>query len=461
MHYIPNTEEQKEQMLESIGVKNILDLFMDIPQNLIIKDNLNIPGALSEIEVKRLMENIANKNKTMVSFLGAGAYNHFIPTVVNHLLLRGEFFTAYTPYQPEISQGMLQAIFEYQTMICNLTGMDVANASMYDNSSALAEAAIMACRIKRKDKILISKTVHPEHREVVKTYTNANSIELVELGYYDGQTSIGPHKDFAAIIVQQPNFLGSIEDLDKISKFAHENNALLVVSVNEPTSLGILKSPGSFDADIVVGEGHSFGNALSFGGPYVGFMATKKEFMRQIPGRLAGQTLDSEGRRGFVLTLQAREQHIRREKATSNICTNQALNALAVTITLATLGKELKTSSLHNLQKAHYAANKLKNTGKLLFTAPFYNEFVVKVNDIDKVNDILIKNDIIPGLDLGKFYPELQNCMLICITEMHSKEQIDKLVSYCNEWVSPSDVAEQRGRAQTIVSDEVANGLKN
>lgn len=429
MHYVSNTEEQKKEMLQAIGVSNVLELFKDIPQKLVLRKNLNIPEALSEIEVKWLLESMAGKNKSgMVSFLGAGAYRHFSPTIVNHLLLRGEFFTSYTPYQPEISQGMLQAIFEYQSMICRLTGMDVANASMYDNSSALAEAAIMATRIKRKKKIMISKAVHPEHREVVKTYMDANSLELVEADFENGATEIANEKDFAAIIVQNPNFLGCIEDLEKIEKFAHSNDALLIVSVNEPTSLGILKSPGSYNADIVVGEGHSFGNAVSFGGPYVGFMATKNEFVRQIPGRLTGQTTDKEGKRGFVLTLQAREQHIRREKATSNICTNQALNALAVTITLATLGKELKSLSMQNLQKANYAASQLEKLGvKKAFSSYFYNEFVVKVKDIISANKKLAENNIAPLIDIGKYYPELRNHALICVTELNTKEEIDSL----------------------------------
>ncbi len=430
MHYVSNTEEQKKEMLKEIGANNVLELFKDIPQELIIRRKLNIPDALSEIEVKRLLEGLAGKNKTnAVSFLGAGAYRHFSPTIVNHILLRGEFFTSYTPYQPEISQGMLQAIFEYQTMVCKLTGMDVANASMYDNSSALAEAAIMSTRIKRKSRILISKAVHPQHKEVVKTYTDANSLELIDVNFENGATKISNEKNFAAIIVQNPNFFGCIEDLSRIEKFAHENDALLIVSVNEPTSLGILKSPGSYNADIVVGEGHSFGNPVSFGGPYVGFMATKNEFVRQIPGRLAGQTVDKEGKRGFVLTLQAREQHIRREKATSNICTNQALNALAFTITLATLGKELKTLSMQNLQKAHYAAVQLEKAGiKKAFSPYFYNEFAVKLNNIENANKKLAEDNIMPLIDLGKYYPELKNHALICVTELNTKEEIDKLV---------------------------------
>ena len=430
MHYVSNTEEQKKEMLEAIGVKNVLDLFKDIPQELTLKRKLNIPEALSEIEVKRLLENLAGKNKAgMISFLGAGAYRHFSPTIVNHILLRGEFFTSYPPYQPEISQGMLQAIFEYQSMVCKLTRMDVANASMYDNSSALAEAAIMATRIKKKNRILISKAVHPEHREVVKTYTDANNLELVEADFENGVTKAPNGRDFAAIIVQNPNFFGCVEDMEGMEKFAHENDALLIVSVNEPTSLGILKSPGDYDADIVVGEGHSFGNPVSFGGPYVGFMATKNEFVRQIPGRLAGQTVDKEGKRGFVLTLQAREQHIRREKATSNICTNQALNALALTITLATLGKELKNLAMQNLQKAHYASAQLEKAGiKKAFTSYFYNEFAVKVNNINDANKKLIEDSIMPLIDLGKFYPEIKNHALVCVTELNTKEEIDNLV---------------------------------
>jgi glycine dehydrogenase subunit 1 len=430
MHYVSNTEEQKKEMLRTIGASSVLDLFKDIPQDLIIKGRLNIPSALSELEVKRLLESLAAKNKaSMLSFLGAGAYNHFVSTIVNHLILRGEFFTSYTPYQPEISQGMMQAIFEFQSMVCRLTGMDVANASMYDNSSALAEAAIMASRIKKKTRILISKAVHPQHREVVKTYTDANSLELVELDFDDSGITQAAGQDFSAIIIQNPNFIGGIEDLKGISKFAHENDALFVVSVNEPTSLGAIKSPGSYGADIVVGEGQSFAIPLSFGGPYVGFMATKKQFVRQIPGRLAGQTVDSQGRKGFVLTLQAREQHIRREKATSNICTNQALIALAATISLSTLGKELKTLAMQNLHKSHYTAQSLVSSGvKKLFTAPFYNEFVVQLKDIEKTNQKMVENDIVPGLDLGKFYPELKNSMLICVTEMHTRENIDKLV---------------------------------
>lgn len=434
MNYISNTKEQKNEMLKAIGVSKITELFQGIPQSLILNESLRLPDAMSEMEVRQLLEGIAAKNKAnMQCFLGAGAYIHFIPAIVNHLLSRGEFITSYTPYQPEISQGMLQAIFEYQTMICNLTGMDVANASMYDNSSALAEAAIMACRIKKKNKVVLSGAVHPEHRDVVKTYAYANSIEVIEADCKDGTTVLAKNefgKDFAAVLVQQPNFFGCIENLSEAAAFAHSNDALLVASINEPTSLGILKSPGSCGADIVVGEGHSFGNSISFGGPFVGFMTTREEFVRQLPGRLVGETVDREGKRGFILTLQAREQHIRREKATSNICTNEALNALAVTITLAAFGKGLKDLAVQNLQKAHYALDKMGNAGiKRVFAAPFYNEFAVRLSDFGKAKEKLIESNIIPGLDISRFYPEMENTMLICITEMHSKKQIDNLVS--------------------------------
>jgi len=436
MHYISNTGEQRMEMLNAIGADSIMDLFKDVPAGLVLKREFKLPPAVSEIEVKRLLENLASKNSSgMLSFLGGGAYSHYIPAIVQHLILRGEFFTSYTPYQAEASQGMLQSIFEYQTMVCSLTGMDVANASMYDNSSALAEAAIMSCRIKGKKRVLVAKAIHPEHREVVKTYLKANSIELAEIGHENLLTKInGINKsnsfgDFSAVLVQNPNFFGSIENLKEIEKFAHENDALLVASVNEPTSLGILNSPGSYGADIVVGEGQSFGNSLSFGGPYVGFMATKKEYLRQMPGRIVGQTLDSNEKRGFVLTLQAREQHIRREKATSNICTNQALNALAMTITLATYGKELRNLAIQNMQKAHYAAKILREKGiKIISATPFYNEFVVNINNIHKLKQHCYKNNIIPGLELEKFYPELKNTLLVCVTEMHTKDDIDNLV---------------------------------
>ena len=430
MQYISHTPEQVQSMLDTIGISSIRELFKDIPPELLIEKELDLPESCSEIEVSKVLTQLAKKNKTdMLSFAGAGAYKHFIPTVVNHLLLRGEFFTAYTPYQPEISQGTLQAIFEFQTMIANLTGMQVANASMYDNSSALAEAALMAVRITKKEKILISNATHPEHKQVVETYLHANNLQLQEVPLNEGTTQIPDLEGAAAIIIQQPNFLGSIEQLEAIAQKAHEQGALLIVSVNEPTALGMIKSPGTCGADIVVGEGHTFGNPLSFGGPYLGFITTKKEYMRQLPGRIAGMTHDSKDRRGFVLTLQAREQHIRREKATSNICTNQALNALAATIALAYLGKELKTLAMHNVQKSHYAKKQLQHAGiSIPYTAPTYNEFVIRLEDKEKVQERLAEHNILPLVELSKYDNALQNEVLVCVTELHTREEIDKLI---------------------------------
>jgi len=431
MQYISHTPEQVQEMLTTIGISSVRELFKDIPETLQIKGELNLPESCSEIEVTKVLTALAKKNKTdMLSFAGAGAYNHFIPTVVNHLILRGEFFTAYTPYQPEISQGTLQAIFEFQTMIANLTGMQVANASMYDNSSALAEAALMAVRITKKEKILISNATHPEHKHVVETYLRANNLQLQEVPLTEGTTQIPDLEGAAAIIIQQPNFLGSIEQLEAIAQKAHEQGALLIVSVNEPTALGILKSPGTCGADIVVGEGHTFGNPLSFGGPYLGFIATKKDYMRQLPGRIAGMTHDSKDQRGFVLTLQAREQHIRRERATSNICTNQALNALAATIALAYLGKELKTLSMHHLQKSHYAKKQLQHAGiSIPYSAATYNEFVIRLEDKQKVQERLAEHNILPLVELSKYDNALQNEVLVCVTELHTREEIDKLIT--------------------------------
>jgi glycine dehydrogenase subunit 1 len=435
MNFIPNTEKDKKEMMEVIGIKGINELFKDIPKKILLKQNLKIPNALSELELKKLMVNLSKQNKPhFVSFLGAGAYNHFIPSIVNHLVSRSEFYTAYTPYQPEISQGILQAVYEYQTMICELTGMDIANASMYDGASALAEAVIMATNITNKKEILISSTIHSEHRKVVKTYVEANSLKLIEIGFEDLTTSINDLKnkisnDTAAVLIQNPNFFGSIENLKEISDITHNNNALFIVSIVEPTSLGILKSPGSLGADIVVGEGQSLGTSQSYGGPYLGIMATKKEYMRQIPGRLVGQTKDAKGKRGFILTLQAREQHIRREKATSNICSNEALIALTATVYLAAFGKKLKELAEINIQKTNYAIEKLRENGfEVLNKKPVYNEFVLKLENSKKVNEELLKNNMIGGLELGKYYPLLKNCLLFCITEIINKEDIDKLV---------------------------------
>ncbi len=434
MDYISNTEHDVKEMLQVIGIDNINVLFSDIPKQLILNGGLDLPNGLSEFEVKKLVEGLANKNKIVTSFLGAGSYQHFIHSVVNHILLRGEFFTSYTPYQPEASQGMLQAIYEYQTMICELTGMEVSNASLYEGASATAEAMLMAAKIKDRKKIIVSKVVHPEYRQVIKTYANANGIEVQEIGYDNGVTSLAHLENSmgnaAAVIVQYPNFFGCIERLSKIEKIVHDNGALFIVIIAEPTSLGILKSPGSFNADIVVGEGQSFGTPASFGGPYLGFIATRNEFVRRLPGRIAGMTVDSKGRDGFVLTLQAREQHIRREKATSNICTNEGLCMLAATVYLALMGKELRALADQNLQKAHYAFDsmtQLKNC-KPIFSNPFYNEFVVQFDDASSINKKLLANGMIGGLQLENFYPELKDCVLFNVTEVHTREDIDRLI---------------------------------
>ena len=439
MEFIPNTAEDRKEMLESIGESSINSLFSDIPHKILLKQNLKIPHGLSEIEVKELLKKISEKNNVHFSyFIGAGAYNHFVPSVVNHLVSRSEFYTAYTPYQPEISQGMLQSIYEYQSMICSLTGMDVANASVYDGASALAESCIMAVNITKKNEILISKAIHPDYRKVVKTYCDAHGFILEEIDFEGGVTLVESIKEkisenTAALLVQSPNFFGCIEDLENIKNILADKNILLNVCVVEATSFGLLDS--GKHADIVVGEGQSFGNTVNFGGPYLGFMAAKQEYARQLPGRIVGATVDKDGKRGYILTLQAREQHIRREKASSSICSNEALCALTATIHLAALGKKgVKKVAELCLHKAHYLASELEKAGcEMQFKAPFYNEFVVKVKDAKTIQEELLKENIVGGLDLGKYYPELENCLLLCATELNTKEEMDELVEVVKE----------------------------
>lgn len=440
MDYIPNTDTERKEMLKLIGVDSIGNLFNDIPEDLRLKELLKLPKGLSELDLKNHLIKLSNKNKTnLISFLGAGAYNHFSPSVINHILLRSEFYTAYTPYQPEISQGMLQSIYEFQSLICLLTGMDVSNASLYDGASALAESCIMAVNITKKRKILAAKNIHPDYRQTVKTYCTAHGFDYIEVEFNDGlidsQDLVNKiDQDTAAFLVQNPNFFGGIEDLESIEKIVHEKKVLLNLCIVEPTSLGILKSPSEYNVDIVVGEGQGFGLSLSFGGPYLGFIGTKKEFIRQMPGRIIGMTNDTKGRRGFVLTFQAREQHIRREKASSNICTNHALCALAATVHLSLMGKNgFREMSWLNVQKAHYAFNQLKDV--TVFNYQFYNEFIIKVDDSKKMLNELIKSDILGGIDLGKYYDELKNHILICVTEMNSKEDIDLLIEKIKNFV--------------------------
>jgi glycine dehydrogenase subunit 1 len=437
--YISNTPEQQKEMLSAIGLNSTEELFQDIPQEVRLKRPLALPEALSEMELVKLMKDKARKNSHLDEypcFLGAGAYDHFIPSAIDQIISRQEFYTAYTPYQPEISQGTLQSIFEYQTMICELTGMDVANASMYDGASALAEAALMACLATRRSKVLVANSVHPESREVINTYARFRGVQSEEIGYVNGQVDLKDLEEkltpeIAAVLVQSPNFFGVIESLKEIGELAHKNKSFFIVSV-DPISLALLKPPGELGADIVVGEGQALGNPVSFGGPYLGFFAATEKLMRKMPGRIVGQTKDKFGRRGFVLTIQTREQHIRREKATSNICSNQALNALTATIYLTFLGKAgLKEVATQCLNKSHYAFKELTNTGKFtpLFTAPFFKEFAVKsMANVEELNQKLLKDQIIGGYPLGRSYPELADGWLLAVTEKRTKEEIDSLV---------------------------------
>jgi glycine dehydrogenase subunit 1 len=437
--YIPNTASQKHKMLSEIGVASVDDLFSDIPESVRLKRKLDLPEAKPEMELVRHMSQMARKNcntDEYTCFLGAGAYDHYIPSVVRHIISRQEFYTAYTPYQPEISQGTLQAIFEYQTMICRLTGMDVSNASMYDGASALAEAASMACSVTRRKEVLIPECVHPEYREVLSTYARFAGYKVVVSSIKDGRTDINDIEskisdDTAAVIIQNPNFFGAIEDIEEMVEIAHKNKSL-VIACCDPISLAILKSPGEVGADIAVGEGQSLGNPLSYGGPYLGFFAAKKELMRKMPGRIVGETVDREGKRGFVLTLQTREQHIRREKATSNICSNQSLNALSAAVYLTVMGKKgLKEVALLSAQKAHYAYGQLIKTGLFepAFNMPFFREFVLRYKyDVAELNKKLIEKKIIGGYELGKTYPDLKDGWLLAVTEKRTREDIDRLV---------------------------------
>lgn len=437
--YIANTNLQQEEMLKSIGLMSIEELFQDIPSKVRLQRELNLPEALAEFELLKEMKSLAGRNFDLddnICFLGAGAYDHFIPSAVDALISRQEFYTAYTPYQPEISQGILQAIYEFQTMICELTGMDIANASMYDGASALAEAMLLACQSQKRQEVLVARTVHPENREVLETYARFKDLKIREAGYRDGQLDTEELQQMitpatAAVIVQSPNFFGIIEDLGAIAEIAQKNKSLFIVST-DPISLGILKPPGELGADIVVGEGQSLGNPLSFGGPYLGFFAAREKLLRKMPGRIVGETRDKNGKRSFTLTIQTREQHIRREKATSNICSNQALNALAATIYLTLMGKEgLKKTALLSLQKAHYAYNSLISAEGFdpVFNAPFFKEFIVKSTvPPQELNRLLLESGIIGGYPLVESYPELENGWLVAVTEKRTREEIDFLV---------------------------------
>jgi len=447
MRYIPATEEQKKEMLKEIGVSSFEDLIENIPQSLRLKEKLCIPEAMSESELEDKIYHIAKKNADFYSIkplIGAGSYRHFIPEAVKFLLQREEFWTCYTPYQPELSQGTLQSIFEYQSYISQLTKMEVIIPSIYDAASATAEAALMSLRLTHKNKIIVSNLLHPHYRETVKTYLAPHETEIIDLPHNNGLVDTGKLKilideDAASIIIQNPNFFGGIENMAEISEIAHSKNTLLINVVAESMSLGILKSPGETGADIVAGNAQSFGMDLNYGGPYNAYLGTRKQYIRQIPGRIVGETVDVDGKRVFVMTLRAREQDIRREKATSNICTNHNLNVLAANIFLSLMGTEgLYQISLLNTKSAHYLENLLLQTGKFerAFDYPFYNEFLLKSrDDISSINKKLLGNNFVPPLEICEFYQEenLNNVLLFAVTEVLSRENLNLVAKILSE----------------------------
>lgn len=444
LRYIPMTEKDKQEMLDTIGVDSTEELFSDIPEEIRFKRGFDLPKSPAEYELKSELTELADKNNTLnqyTSFLGAGVYQHFIPSVVNHVISRSEFYTAYTPYQPEISQGELQAIFEFQTMICELTGMDVANSSLYDGGTALGEAINLSHGQTRRNKVLISATVHPEYREVMRTYGKGFDLEFVEIPHRNGITDLEALKkelddETASVVVQYPNFFGQIEPMEQINEIVKANPKTMLITSSNPLALAYLTPPGEFGADIVVGDTQVFGIPAQFGGPHCGYFATTKKFMRKMPGRLVGQTKDEDGVRGYVLTLQAREQHIRRDKATSNICSNQALFALASSVAMTALGKDgTREQAYLNMQKARYLKGQLADNGiTSTFDGAFFNEFVIDVKrPVQEVNTLLLEKGIIGGYDLGKSYPDLTGHMLIAVTEIRTKEEMDEFVTQLKE----------------------------
>ena len=444
MRYIPNSPSDRKEMLAEMGVGSIEELFVGIPDELRLNRELDLPAAMTEPELLDFFEAAAQRNFSEArSFLGAGVYPHYIPVIIDSLISRSEFFTAYTPYQAEIAQGTLQAIFEFQTYITQLTAMDVANASLYDGSTALAEAVLMAERITRRHRFLLAESLHPEYRQVVDTYTKRLGVELATVGASeDGrldvaalEAALGP--DIAGVVIQSPNFFGTLESAHDVAELAHQHGALSIVNVCEAMSLGLLKPPGEASsdqrkADIVVGEAQSLGIPMNFGGPHLGFLSTLQKYVRQMPGRLVGMGHDGQNRRGFVLTLATREQHIRREKATSNICTNQSLCAVMTTIYLAALGPVgIREIAEQNVQKAAYLSKRIQEDTPhdIRFAAPRFNEFVVRLNNgIEDKLDQLRKSGIVPGLPLGRFFPQYDDSLLVCATEVHKKEDMDALV---------------------------------
>jgi glycine dehydrogenase subunit 1 len=441
MRYLPKSPADREAMLKAIGLRSLDELFAPIPAEYRLSRDLKVPRQMAESEIVEWFKERSRENgEGYTSFLGAGAYFHYRPVVIDSLISRGEFLTAYTPYQAEISQGTLQSIFEFQTMICELTGMEVANASMYDGSTAAAEAVMMAVRLTGRRSVVVARSLHPEYREVLTTYATHQMMPLAVVGFGDdGRVNLeelakAVSGETACLLIQSPNFFGTIEDADAIAEIAHKNGAMLVVSIAEALSLGIVEPPRH--ADVIAMEAQSFGVPVAFGGPYCGVIATREKFVRQMPGRLVGQTTDKQGKRGFVLTLATREQHIRREKATSNICTNQALVALMVNIFMTIYGKAgLRELAKQNLAKTAYAAEQFGKQGKLLFTgAPRFNEFVVATSeDPYAINSRLLGHKTVGGLPLKKFFPELGNAALWCCTEMTTRTAIDTAVGLVAE----------------------------
>lgn len=439
LSYIPVTDDDRAEMLEAIGVADVDMLFEQIPEDVRLQRLLRLPAGLAEQGVTSLCRGMAAQNRSLddlTCFLGAGAYDHYIPAVVDDVISRSEFYTSYTPYQPEASQGLLQTIYEYQSMISALMQMDVSNASLYDAATAIGEAAIMAWGITGRPKALVSRAVHPHYRQVLSTYTSGLGIEIAEAGCVTGATDVSAIRQalddsVGSVIVQYPNFFGSVEPLGPMAEAAHAAGALLIVCV-DPIALGMLTPPGAFGADIVVGEGQPLGIPVGFGGPWLGLFACRQEHVWHLPGRVVGATVDSEGRTAYTLTLQTREQHIRRERATSNICTNQALMALAATVYLSALGKNgLRHVAELSFQKAHYAQQEIcvLSGFSLPWRTPYFKEFVVRSErPVAELNDRLLDHGVLGGLDLGDYYPELENHMLLCVTEKRTKEEIDKLV---------------------------------
>jgi len=430
MPFIPITKREREEMLQKIGA-GIDEIFSTIPENIRFRGEINLPPPLSELEVYKLLKEISQKNRSLICFAGGGVYDHYIPSVVDHILSKPEFYTAYTPYQPEVSQGTLQAIYEYQSMICDLTEMEVSNASMYDGATALAEAIFMAAGINGKRKILISDAINPLYKEVIKSYiADSFTLKFIPINK-NGETEINKisvDNDTAAIVVQHPNFLGILEDVFEIEKIIHSKDAIFIVSF-DPISLAILKAPGDYNADIATAEGQSLGLPMNFGGPYLGIFTSKKDYIRHMPGRIIGKTVDSEGKRGFVMTLQTREQHIRRERATSNICTNQQLCALAAAVYLSLLGKSgLREVAYQTTQKSHYLYKLLIDYGlEIPYKGKFFREFVIKLNNVDKIIKKAAERGFLAGIDLGKFRPEWENNLLVSVTEKRTKEEIEKI----------------------------------